>query len=96
MNIEGQLVAALVTGMLVGVFVFGGLWWTVRRGLTSPNPALWFGVSSLLRLGAVFAAFYYMALAGLPSVAMCLLGLLVARFAATRLVHPVRKGRPCA
>jgi len=96
MSIHVQLIAALAAGMLLGVLVFGGLWWTLRRGLTSPNPALWFGASALVRLGVVLASFYYMALAGLPSVGMGLLGLLIVRFAATRSLRSVSKGRPCA
>jgi F1F0 ATPase subunit 2 len=81
--------------MLLGTFFFGGLWWTVRRGLTSAHPALWFGVSALVRLAVVFASFYYMALTGLPSVVACLLGLLIARFAVTRAAHTLDTGRLC-
>lgn len=40
-------------GVLLGAFFFGGLWWTVRKGLASPRPALWFIGSLLVRTGVV-------------------------------------------
>lgn len=90
-----SLTAALGSGLLVGVFVFAGLWWTLRRGLASPNPGVWFGVSALLRLAVVLSTFYYMALNGLASVAACLLGLLAARFTVTRIIRSVYRERSC-
>ena len=38
-----------VAGALLGAFFFGGLWWTVQKGVTSEQPALWFLGSLLLR-----------------------------------------------
>ena len=45
------LALALVTGFVLGAFFFGGLWWTVHKGVTSETPALWFLGSLLLRTG---------------------------------------------
>ena len=42
------LALALLAGRLLGAFFFGGLWWTVQKGVTSENPALWFLGSLLL------------------------------------------------
>jgi F1F0 ATPase subunit 2 len=81
------LTLALASGLLLGAFVFVGLWWTLRRGLAAPNPALWFGLSALVRLAVVIVGFYYLTLTGWPSVVMGLLGLLMARFAVTRLLR---------
>ena len=36
------LVLILLAGALLGSVFFGGLWWTVRRGVLSTQPALWF------------------------------------------------------
>lgn len=96
MSHQAPLITALIIGMLLGLFVFAGLWWTLRRGLVSSNPALWLGVGALVRLGVVLTTFYYMALAGIASVGVCLLGLLIARFAVTRLVRLPPRGQPCA
>ncbi len=96
MSHQSSLLAALATGMILGLAVFAGLWWTLRRGVASAKPGLWFGVSALIRMGVVLATFYYMALAGLPQVGLCLVGLLVARFAITRLLHrPAARSLPC-
>ncbi len=82
------LIAALVLGLALGAIFFGGLWWTVRRGLVSGNPAMWFGLSALGRLACVFVGFYFLArTGGLLPVAAGLLGLLIARVVVTRTVR---------
>jgi F1F0 ATPase subunit 2 len=86
------LALALAAGVLLGAFFFGGLWWTVRRGMLSPRPGVWFMGSMLLRTCAVAAGFYF--LLGLPASAASgwkimlagLLGFIMARAAATRLL----------
>ena len=50
MNETLGLALALVAGVLLGAFFFGGLWWTVRKGVSSERPALWFFGSLLLRM----------------------------------------------
>ena len=55
---EGVLVGAGAVGLVLGAVFFGGLWWTVRKGVASPRPALWFVGSMLLRTGVVLAGFY--------------------------------------
>jgi len=49
-DIGPVIIGALAIGMVLGALFFGGLWWTVRRGLTAANPALWFGLSALTRM----------------------------------------------
>ena len=83
----GPVIGALAIGMFLGALFFGGLWWTVRRGLTAANPALWFGLSGLLRMALTVSGLYYVARAGWPSVLACLCGLLIARVAVTRLTR---------
>ena len=56
---------------LLGALFFGGLWWTVRKGVSSTQPALWFFGSLLLRTSIALAGFYSSraatgAAAGLP------------------------------
>ena len=81
------MTAALVAGVLLGTFFFGGLWWTVRRGVTAKNPALWFLGSSVLRTGVVLAGFYWVARADWKKLLFCLLGFVVARFIVMRLTR---------
>jgi F1F0 ATPase subunit 2 len=78
---------ALGAGLFLGAIFFGGLWWTVRRGLGSGQPAIWFGLSALVRMAIAFAGFYFFAHDGLPSLAACLVGFLSARMAITRLTR---------
>jgi F1F0 ATPase subunit 2 len=83
----GLVIEALAAGIALGALFFGGLWWTVRRGLTAANPALWFGLSALLRMAITVSGLYYIARSGWPSLLACLCGLLIARVAATRLTR---------
>jgi len=55
MNELVQILMVLFTGVLLGAIFFGGLWWTVQRGLSARQPALWFGASMLLRTAVVLA-----------------------------------------
>ena len=87
MNDIGPAIGALAIGIFVGALFFGGLWWTVRRGLTAANPALWFGLSALLRMAITVSTLYYVARSGWPSLLACLCGLLIARVAVTRLTR---------
>ena len=73
------LALALFAGALLGAFFFGGLWWTVQKGVVSERPALWFFGSLLLRTGVILAGFYFVSQGHWSRLAMCLLGFLVAR-----------------
>ena len=75
----GLLCAALTAGMVLGAAFFGGLWWTVSRTLTARVPAVWFALSSLVRMAFVVCGLYWFARLGLPSLIACLCGLLAAR-----------------
>ena len=83
----GPIIEALAIGIFLGALFFGGLWWTVRRGLTAANPALWFGVSALARMAIILSGLYYLARMGWPSLLACLCGLLIARVTTTRLTR---------
>ena len=87
MNDIGPVIGALTAGMVLGALFFGGLWWTVRRGLTAANPALWFGLSALVRIAITVSILYCVARSGWPSLLACLCGLLIARIAVTRLTR---------
>ncbi len=86
MNEILPLAFAFVAGLALGAFFFGGLWWTVRRGVASKAPALLFLGSLLLRMGLLLVGFYLVANGNWQRMAMCLLGFVVARFAVSRLV----------
>jgi F1F0 ATPase subunit 2 len=88
MNESVTLVLAWVWGLLLGVMFFGGLWWTVRTGISSPWPALWLLGSLLLRMSVVLAGFYYVSRGQWERLVMCLLGFVMARLVVTWLTRP--------
>jgi F1F0 ATPase subunit 2 len=87
MNNLFLLVIALVAGLVLGAIFFGGLWWTVRRGVFSKSPALWFLGSMLLRMGIVLAGFYFIGRGNWQRLISCLLGFIIARFIVMRLTR---------
>lgn len=79
MNEIWGVVLALITGILLGVLFFGGLWWTVRRGLSSTRPALWFPGSLLFRTSITLAGFYVVSDGHWERLLAGLVGLTIAR-----------------
>lgn len=75
-------------GLGLGVVFFGGLWWTVRRGITSPRPALLFFSSLLLRMSITLAGFYWVADGHWQRMLACLLGFVIARLILMRVLGP--------
>ena len=73
------LALAFVVGALLGAFFFGGLWWTIQKGVTSARPALWFLGSLLLRTSVILAGFYFVAQGHWSRLLACLVGFLIAR-----------------
>ena len=88
MNEWLTLALAGMAGLLLGVIFFGGLWWTVRLGVTSKRPALLFLGSMLLRTGVVIAGFYVVSDGHWQRLLACLFGFAIARFIATRVGGP--------
>ena len=91
MNETLSLVLALVTGVLLGAMFFGGLWWTVQKGVSSKRPALWFFGSLLLRTSIALAGFYFIARGHWERLLLCLLGFVIARLIVTRLTRAAEK-----
>jgi F1F0 ATPase subunit 2 len=88
MNDALSLALAMVMGVLLGVMFFGGLWWTVRKGFSSKQPALWFLGSLLLRISIALAGFYFISGGHWERLLVCLLGFFLARLIVTRLTRP--------
>ena len=91
MNESLRIMLALVTGLLLGAIFFGGLWWTVQKGVSSKQPALWFVGSLLVRTSIAVAGFYFIARGHWQRLIVCLIGFLVARLIVTRLTQSGEK-----
>ncbi len=86
------LLLAFIGGVSLGTFFFGGLWWTVQKGVTSQRPALWFSVSFLLRTGITLAGLYVISGGHWQRLIACLLGCMITRLIMTRLSRMAKLG----
>ncbi len=84
MNDFNMLACAAAGGTALGLFFYGGLYWTLRRGIESRMPALWFSGSLLLRNALVLSGFYAISGGDWRRIVACLPGFLLARVVVTR------------
>jgi len=91
MNETLSMILALVMGVLLGVMFFGGLWWTIRKGISSKRPSIWFFVSFIIRMSITLAGFYFVTGGHWERLMLCLLGFVIARFIVTRLTKASKK-----
>lgn len=96
MNEFLSLAAALIAGVILGVFFFGGLWWTVRKGMASERVALWFVGSMLIRTSVVLLGFYFILGDDWRRVVAGLIGFIFARILVTRLTRSPAQPNPLA
>ena len=87
MNNVFFLALALTAGLGLGALFFGGLWWTVCRGISSRWSAFWFFGSMVLRMGMALAGFYFVGRGDWMRLVACLLGFIIARIIVTRLTR---------
>ena len=87
MNETLMLALAWVAGGGLGAVFFGGLWWTVRKSVSSQRPALWLLPSLLLRMSITLAGFYFVSDGHWQRWLLCLLGFIMARLIVTRLTR---------
>jgi F1F0 ATPase subunit 2 len=85
---------AAVAGALLGAVFYGGLWWTVRRGLVSRRPAVWFLTSLVVRTAVALLGFYAVFRGDWRRLVACLAGFVLARILVTRLTIPGPGRRP--
>jgi len=82
------LLVAALAGAALGVFFFGGLWWTVRVIVSSPNAGLVQFVSLLVRMAVALLGFYAVGGGHLGRLLACAAGFLAARMI---VAHRVRR-----
>ncbi|MCB0579721.1 MAG: hypothetical protein KDD10_10485 [Phaeodactylibacter sp.] len=87
-------ILALLAGAALGVIFFGGLWWTVRKGLTARRPGLLFLGSMLARSAIVLTGFYLIGGDSWEKLLAALLGFIGMRAVITRLTRHSRYFAP--
>ena len=83
-----ELVLAGVGGLVLGAIFFGGLWWTLRKSLKSPRPALWMLGSLLTRMGLLLVGLYLVSDGHWQRLLAGLVGVICARLLVLRLTGP--------
>ena len=81
------LPGVLLAGLILGGVFFGGLWLTVKLGLVSKQPALWFSISLILRLGITLAGFYLIAGTHWERFVVMLAGFIISRILVKRITR---------
>ena len=79
MNETIILILAWIAGLMLGSVFLGGLWWTVRRGVVSKQPAMLFMCSFLLRMGITVSGFLLVGRGDWKRLVVCLAGFVMAR-----------------
>lgn len=82
---------ALLTGALLGVFYFGGLWWTVRKLISAQHPSSLFLLSVIFRTSIVMLGFYHILGDNWLRLIAGLLGFMFVRSLATRHIRKLEE-----
>ena len=80
MNDIFKMILVFIAGLMLGTLFFGGLWFTVKKAVTSKNPALVVLGSFAFRIGVTLAGFYFIGAGSLQRLLLLLLGFITARF----------------
>lgn len=79
------IVLLLFCGLVLGLFFFVGLWWTIKKSMVSRHPALVLLSSLIIRICVVLIGFYYISQGNWKRILSCLAGFIIAKFIVTRL-----------
>ncbi len=74
-----ELSFSFFSGLLIGLFYFGGLWWTLRRMPVSHEPVIWVIGSFLVRATVSLVGFYFVSGVGWIKLLICLSGFILVR-----------------
>ena len=80
MNEIVYMILAFIVGLFLGIIFFGGLWFTVKKLVTSKIPALLFLGSFILRVGITLTGFYYISSGSWQRLLICVAGFITARY----------------
>lgn len=78
------IIAIVLSGILIGIVFYGGLWLTVKKAATMKAAGILFSLSFLLRTGIALMAFYYISDGNWKKLLECLAGFVIAKFIVTQ------------
>jgi F1F0 ATPase subunit 2 len=91
MNETYELFVSFLTGLVIGIIFFYGLWRTIKVMPTSKTPAIWMLGSAISRIGLLLLGFYFVTSLGpegkLMRISLCFIGILIARFIVTKTIE---------
>lgn len=91
-----MLFFALISGFILGLIFYGGLWWTVQKGIATQSSvrssAIWFMGSMILRIGITLTGFYLISAGHWERLLMCFIGFISIRLSVCRII---RGGSSC-
>jgi F1F0 ATPase subunit 2 len=89
-----SLLLAMVAGLALGLWYFGGLWLTVQRLPSARHPGVLSLISLIIRLGLTLAGFYLVMAGKWERLLACLAGFLLMRTLLVRRLGPVSSQPP--
>lgn len=90
MNIDFLSVCvALVMGTALGLFYFGGLWWTLKGIHKRSRPFVFLGLSYLFRTGFCLVGFWVVLQRGILALIISLIAFALVRFFLTRKIGSI-------
>ncbi len=79
MNNIAELILNVVEGFLLGGFFYLGLYWTVKKGLTSKHPGLLFAFSFFIRTAILLSGILIIAKGVFIHLLACTFGIILSR-----------------
>lgn len=73
------IVLSVGAGVFLGAFFFGGLWWTIKKGVLSDHSAFLFIASIIIRTCVVLVGFYFVSRGHWERFLGCLVGFIIAK-----------------
>ena len=89
MNEISHIILILVAGIALGLFFFGGLWYTVKKVVNTKTPSIWFFLSYFLRISIILTGFYFVSSGKWQMLFICLLGFITGRIIVFRITKAI-------
>ena len=69
-----------ISGLVLGLLYFGGLWWTLERLPRQARPKLWLTKSYIIRVALALSGFFLIMRQSVMALFFCLFGFFIMRW----------------